>query len=252
MSAPGSTLKNSTPGGGRVRRAPLGAVDARASDPPQPDRWRAGVLLDLVPGRHADQHARRRRGTALGHRGRVRDCQDGARARPQRDPLLAWVAPACLARDARLRNDGRRVPSRERAGSPKKSEAGSSGRNLIGWSVQEIRRVAMRLAQRRIEPAHVIAWSLWRRAHQAAARGAHTRRRPQLLLLRTTKSFVRVPRSATGRQRRGCSCLPSPYVRLRSPGQLPPKRSTLCGQLGPRPRKDDVLIEIDSTPPESL
>ena len=29
--------------------------------------------------------------------------------------------------------------------------------------------MAMRLAQRRIRPAHVIAWSLWRRAHQAAA-----------------------------------------------------------------------------------
>jgi len=43
--------------------------------------------------------------------------------------------------------------------------------------VQEIRRIAVRLAQRRIEPAHVIAWSLWRRAHQAAARNAHLKRR---------------------------------------------------------------------------
>jgi len=41
---------------------------------------------------------------------------------------------------------------------------------LIDWSTQEIRRIATRLAQRRIEPAHVIAWTLWRRAHQAAAR----------------------------------------------------------------------------------
>jgi hypothetical protein len=36
--------------------------------------------------------------------------------------------------------------------------------------------VATRLAQRRIHPAHVIAWSLWRRAHQAAARNAHQKR----------------------------------------------------------------------------
>ena len=43
------------------------------------------------------------------------------------------------------------------------------GRALIRWSVQEIRRIATRLAQRRIEPAFVIAWSAWRRAHQAAA-----------------------------------------------------------------------------------
>jgi hypothetical protein len=48
------------------------------------------------------------------------------------------------------------------------------------WSVQEIRRVAVRLAQRRIRPARVIAWSLWRRAHQAAARDAHIKRKPQL------------------------------------------------------------------------
>jgi hypothetical protein len=48
---------------------------------------------------------------------------------------------------------------------------------LIRWSVQEIRRIAVRLAQRRIQPAHVIAWSLWQLAHQAAARRAHLERR---------------------------------------------------------------------------
>jgi hypothetical protein len=40
---------------------------------------------------------------------------------------------------------------------------------LIRWSVQEIRRIAVRLAPRRIQPVHVIAWLLWRRAHQAVA-----------------------------------------------------------------------------------
>jgi hypothetical protein len=38
----------------------------------------------------------------------------------------------------------------------------------------------MRLAQRRLRPAQVIAWSLWRRAHQAAARQAHLKREAQL------------------------------------------------------------------------
>jgi phosphohistidine phosphatase SixA len=57
---------------------------------------------------------------------------------------------------------------------------GWPARALIPWSVQEIRRVAMRLAQRRIHPAHVIAWSLWRRAHQAAARDAHLKIKSQL------------------------------------------------------------------------
>ena len=46
---------------------------------------------------------------------------------------------------------------------------------LIRWSIQEIRRIAMKLAQRRIQPAHIIAWSFWRRAHQAQARLAHIR-----------------------------------------------------------------------------
>jgi hypothetical protein len=51
---------------------------------------------------------------------------------------------------------------------------------LIYWSVQEIRRVATRLAQRQIQPAAVIAWSLWRRAHQAAAQEAHFKSKMQL------------------------------------------------------------------------
>ena len=51
---------------------------------------------------------------------------------------------------------------------------------LIRWSIQEIRRIAIRLAQRRIEPAHIIAWSLWRRAHQAKAQEAHRKLKMQL------------------------------------------------------------------------
>ena len=51
---------------------------------------------------------------------------------------------------------------------------------LICWSIQEIRRIAIKLAQRRIQPAHVIAWSLWRRAHQVEARHAHLKRKTQL------------------------------------------------------------------------
>jgi hypothetical protein len=47
---------------------------------------------------------------------------------------------------------------------------------LIRWSIQEIRRIAIKLAHRRVQPAHIIAWSLWRRPHQAQARRAHLRR----------------------------------------------------------------------------
>jgi len=51
---------------------------------------------------------------------------------------------------------------------------------LIRWSIQEIRRIAIRLARNRIQPAHIIAWSLWRRAHQAAAQRAHFKAKRQL------------------------------------------------------------------------
>ncbi len=51
---------------------------------------------------------------------------------------------------------------------------------LIRWSIQEIRRIAIRLAQRRIQPAQIIACSLWRRAHQAADQSAHFKQKMQL------------------------------------------------------------------------
>ncbi|WP_109613205.1 hypothetical protein [Pseudaminobacter salicylatoxidans] len=53
-------------------------------------------------------------------------------------------------------------------------------RQLIRWSIQEIRRIATRLARTRIEPSYIIAWSVWRRAHQAIARQAHLKSKPQL------------------------------------------------------------------------
>ena len=51
---------------------------------------------------------------------------------------------------------------------------------LIRWSIQEIRRIATKLARKRIQPAHIIAWSFWRRAHQAAAQRAHFKAKRQL------------------------------------------------------------------------
>jgi hypothetical protein len=51
---------------------------------------------------------------------------------------------------------------------------------MVRWSIQEIRRLAGRLAQRRIEPAFAIAWSVWRRCHQAMVQQAHLKRALQL------------------------------------------------------------------------
>lgn len=67
---------------------------------------------------------------------------------------------------------------------PKKSRAQDGERTsspLIRWSIQEIRRIAIRLTNRCIQPAgehHRMA--TLRRAHQAAARKAHLIRKSQL------------------------------------------------------------------------
>src|SRR5215217_3929574 len=103
------------------------------------------------------------------------------RSRPQRDPLLARLASARFARHAGLCHDGGHPPPGQHARAPKKQPADDPQEPvLIRWSGQEIRRVVTRLARRQIEPAAVIAWSLWRRAHQAAAQEAHIKLKTQL------------------------------------------------------------------------
>lgn len=89
----------------------------------------------------------------------------------------ARLAPPRFAGDAGLRHAGR-DPSPGQRRPPKKPRAAATA--LVRWSLQEIRRVATRLAQRRIEPAFVVAWSAWQRAHQASAQHAHPRQTLQL------------------------------------------------------------------------
>ena len=61
------------------------------------------------------------RRTALGHRGRLRDGQKRTRSRPQRDPLLARLAPARLARHAGLYDAGRHPPQGQHCPHPQKA-----------------------------------------------------------------------------------------------------------------------------------
>ena len=79
-------------------------------------------------------------------------------------------------------HDGQHPPSRQRLDTPKNTAQDTEHIEppLIRWSIQEIRRIAFKLAQRRIQPADVIAWSNWRRARQAAARKAHLTGKLQL------------------------------------------------------------------------
>src|SRR5215204_5455386 len=94
---------------------------------------------------------------------------------------MAWLASAWVSGDAGVRHDGRGAPARPSPDlTPKKNRRGQAAA-LVCWSVQDIRRVATRLAQRRIEPAFVIAWSAWRRAHQAVAQASH--RKPHIASL---------------------------------------------------------------------
>jgi len=99
---------------------------------------------------------------------------------------MAWLASARVPGDARLRHDGRDPPARQSVAA-KKNHPPDRGKSqsiatpsLIRWSIQEVRRIAIRLARKRIQPARIIAWSLWRRAHQAAAQRAHLRSKKQL------------------------------------------------------------------------
>ncbi len=49
---------------------------------------------------------------------------------------------------------------------------------MIGCTLPEIRRLLIGLAQRYLpDPAHVLAWSNWRRKRQYQARLCHYRRR---------------------------------------------------------------------------
>jgi hypothetical protein len=96
------------------------------------------------------------------------------------------VASPRFPGDARLRHDGGNPPSRQSAAA-KKNATPNHGKHkstatpsLIRWSIQEVRRIAIRLARKRIQPAHIIAWSLWRRAHQAVAQRAHFKAKRQL------------------------------------------------------------------------
>jgi len=125
-----------------------------------------------------------------GHRWAIEDSFETAKNEfgldPQREQILAWLAPPRFLGDARLRHDGGDPPSRQSTAA-KKNETPNYGKNksiaipsLIRWSIQEVRRIAIRLARKRIQPAHVIAWSLWRRAHQATAQRAHFKASRQL------------------------------------------------------------------------
>ena len=173
--------------GRRIQRgARRAGMDTRTSDPSQDRRRRSRLLHDVGAERKDDRSVGENRRPSLGDRGQFRNSQERAWPRSQRNALLAWMATSCLARHAGFRHDGDDPRSRQWNGCavPKKDPSRKDDKScmvsidgeLIRWSMQEIRRIATRLARKRIRPEFVIAWSSWRRAHQAEARRAYLKK----------------------------------------------------------------------------
>ncbi len=121
-------------------------MDARAADSRQPERRERAYFTTWCPA-----------GTPLatlvaveGRRWSIEEAFETAKTElghaHNETPLLAWMASARQPGDAGLRPAGGDPPSRQRA-APKKPSPAETARPLIRWSVQEIRRLAMRLAQ---------------------------------------------------------------------------------------------------------
>lgn len=173
----------------------LADLEADASTPGAEGLWTRGLLIrrHIADGEMAYFTTWCPAGTPIetlvaveGHRWAIEDSFETAKnelglthngRRQCLRPFLAWLAPPRVAGDAGLRHAGSDPPSREPADTPKNTGGPPDMPDLVRWSIQEIRRIATRLAQRRIQPASIMAWSLWRRAHQAAAQYAHAKRK---------------------------------------------------------------------------
>src|SRR5262249_14598067 len=98
----------------------------------------------------------------------------GGRPGPLRGPLVGRVVPARHPGPVRPRP----ADSRPRPGGAPPARAVKGGPPLIPLTVPEVRRLLLRLVWDRLSPAgQVLAWSEWRRRHQAFARACHYRKR---------------------------------------------------------------------------
>src|SRR4051812_18502156 len=164
----GAAAAGPAAGGGRGRpaRGALAAGPALDRRPRGP-----GLLRRVRPGGVAAARPRPGRGAALAGRGVLRGRQAGGGPGGLRGAALARLAPARPPRHAGARPPGRPAGRAER---------GQRGRRaarelLVPLSVPELRRLIVRLALGRDPPTagFVLAWSFWRRAHQAAAQACH-------------------------------------------------------------------------------
>src|SRR6187200_258509 len=131
-----------------------------------------GLLRRARPGRAAARRPGAGGGAALAGGGVLRGCQAGGGPGGLRGQELARLAPPRHPRHAGAR------PARRAAGRPEQAKGGARAARqlLVPLSVPEVRRLITRPAPGRGPPgpAFVLAWSFWRRAHQAVAQGLAT------------------------------------------------------------------------------
>src|SRR5450759_2533254 len=102
-------------------------------------------------------------------------------ARPLRGTQLAWLASSCHARHVGAGlSGGPACQSWLDCSKQTEQKESRQGRHppLVALSVQEIRALIVRLLLPCVlSRAAILAWSTWRRTHQAIARRCHYRKR---------------------------------------------------------------------------
>ena len=119
-------------------------------------------------------------GSALAGRGVLRSGQAGGRAGRLRGAQLAWLVPARHPVDA-----GAGLPGGD-AGQPRRPKGGGRFGAFapIAFSMPEIRRLIARFQlSAGLCIDFILAWSLWRRLHQAVAKACHWKRQTAKLLI---------------------------------------------------------------------
>ena len=117
-----------------------------------------------------------RGGQALGRGGMLCDGQGRVRSGSVRSAQLDRLASACHPRAAGARVSDGSAGTSSRRNTPKKRTPRQNA--LIALSVPEIRHLLWFLVwQKTMEQSFVLAWSVWRRKHQARAQFYHYQRR---------------------------------------------------------------------------
>jgi hypothetical protein len=108
----------------------------------------------------------------------VRDRQERARL----DHKKAIPSTGGIATSRSSCSPLQRWPTFATKPTPRRPQKRSVAPAATGSSIQEILHVATHLALKQIQQAYIIAiaWSLWRRSHQAAAQQTHTKSKMQL------------------------------------------------------------------------